>query len=121
MLSGQIKSLADLPEDDYRRQYPRFAPENFDANIRLVERVKELAEKRSVSPAQYAINWTRSLSRKLGFPQIIPIPGSTRDSRVRENALQFDLSEQEMSAIDTVLARFTVAGTRYPDFIPTDG
>ena len=121
MLSGAIKSLDDIPKDDFRRHYPRFQPENFAANLELVDRVKELANKRGCTPAQLAINWTRSLSRRPGMPQIIPIPGSTSDVRVQENALAFDLTDDEMRAIEDILATTVVTGGRYPDFIPTDG
>jgi len=121
MLSGHIKSLDDIPKDDMRRLYPRFSAENFSANLKLVDQVKELADKRGCTPAQLAINWTRSISKKPGMPQIIPIPGSTLDIRVGENALVFDLSDEEMSAIDKILATSAVTGNRYPDFIPVDG
>ena len=121
MLSGQIKSLDDIPKDDFRRHYPRFAPENFDTNLKLVDRVKELAEKRGCTSAQLAINWTRCLSKRAGMPRIIPIPGSTSPSRVQENSVVFDLTEEEMAAIDRILASVVVTGGRYPDFIPIDG
>ena len=121
MLSGQIKSLDDIPEDDLRRLYPRFSPENFPANLKLVDEIKALADKRGCTPAQLAINWVASLSKRPNMPLVIPLPGSTLDVRVRENAKCFELTEGEMSAIDTILLNFVVVGNRYPDFIPTDG
>ncbi len=56
-LSGSITSLDDLAPDDYRRYSPRFQGENFDKNLQLVERVKEIAAQKGVTPSQLAIAW----------------------------------------------------------------
>jgi pyridoxine 4-dehydrogenase len=120
MLSGQIKTLDDLPQNDMRRMWPRFQPENFDNNIQLVNEVQKLAEKKGCTTAQLAINWVRSLSTKPGMPQIIPLPGSSNETRARENAFVTDLTVEELEAIDRILAKFTVAGGRYPDGFPLE-
>jgi pyridoxine 4-dehydrogenase len=101
--------------------YPRFLPENFPVNIRLVNELQELIGKRGCTPAQFAINWTKSLSKIPGMPLVIPLPGATLDTRVRENSKDFELTDVEMSAVDAILAKFTVAGSRYPEFVPVDG
>jgi pyridoxine 4-dehydrogenase len=80
-----------------------------------------LAEKKGCTPAQLAIGWTKSLSNMPGMPLIIPIPGATVDSRVRENSEEHLLTPDELSLIQTTLAKFTVVGARYPDGVPTDG
>jgi pyridoxine 4-dehydrogenase len=121
MLTGQIKTLDDLAAEDPRRHYPRFSPEAFPINIQLVEKVQKLAEKKGCTPAQLAINWLRCLSKKPGMPTIIPLPGSSKEARVRENTLVVDLTDEEMGAIDELLAGFEVAGGRYPAGFPTDG
>ncbi|KAF1979766.1 Aldo/keto reductase [Bimuria novae-zelandiae CBS 107.79] len=120
MLSGEIKTLDDLDQDDVRRLFPRFYPENFAVNIQLVEQARGLADKKGCTPAQFAINWVRSLSSKPGMPEIIPLPGSTKASRVEENATVCDLTPDELAAVDAILAKFTTAGARYPAGIPTE-
>ena len=121
MLSGQIQSLDDLPVGDFRRLYPRFQPENFPLNLQLVKEVQALAEKKGCTPAQLAIGWTKSLANKSAMPQIIPLPGATTETRVRENARVYELNIAELSAIDDILAKFPVVGNRAPDAIPVDG
>jgi len=121
MLSGQITTLSDIPEDDLRRHYPRFQPDTFPINIQLVGEVRKLADKKGCTPAQLAINWLRCLSNKPGMPTIIPLPGSTKEERVRENAAVVNLTGEEMDAIGEILAKFGVVGGRYPAGWPTDG
>lgn len=102
------------------RMFPRFQPGNFEINMQLVQQVEEMATKKGCTPAQLAINWTRELSRRPGMPSIIPIPGATTITRVEENSKVIDLTDNEMAQIDATLARFTPAGSRYPDNIPVD-
>lgn len=120
MLTGQFKTLKDIPQGDLRKHMPRFQPGNFEVNLQLVEQVEKLAEKKGCTPAQLAINWVRCLSRRPGMPTIIPIPGATTAERVRENSKIIDLSDAEMHEIDETLARFEVKGGRYPDGAPTN-
>lgn len=121
MLTGQIKSLDDLAPDDMKRHYPRFQPDTFPINLQLVDELQTLAKDKGCSPAQLAIGWVKSLSRKNGLPEIIPIPGATTETRVRENAEDHGLTEDELSAIDAILARFPVVGGRYPNGVPIEG
>lgn len=118
-LTGAFKKFEDLSEDMLELQmgFPRFQKENFDKNLELVEAVEKLAEKKGCMPAQLAISWTMSLSRRHGMPTIIPIPGSTTVDRIEENCKVVDVTDEEMLEIDGILAKFTVAGGRYPDHI----
>ncbi|EWG43798.1 hypothetical protein FVEG_05117 [Fusarium verticillioides 7600] len=114
-LGGQIKSVEDLPENDMRAKiHPRWQGDNFRKNIQLVDDIEALAKKKGCTVSQIAINWLLSLSRRPGMPTIVPIPGSTKPGRIRENATIIDLTEEDLSDIDTLLASFTPAGDRYP-------
>ncbi|KAH8883995.1 aldo/keto reductase [Thozetella sp. PMI_491] len=120
MLTGQFRSLDDIPKDSMLHYYPRFSPENFDLNVQLVKQVEELAKKKGCTPAQLAIGWTLSLSKRPGLPLIIPIPGSTNPKRVAENAVPVDLTLEELDEIDATLAKFEIKGSRYPPGIPME-
>jgi pyridoxine 4-dehydrogenase len=122
MLTGQIKKFEDIPKDSLLLQmdFPRFRKENFDINVQLVGKAEEIAKKKGCTTAQLAINWTRALSKRPGMPTIIPIPGATTKDRVEENSRQLDLTDEEMAEIDTILAKFTPAGSRYPEGAPTN-
>lgn len=120
MLTGQIKSLDDLPKDDMRRRFPRFQPENFAVNLELVRQVEALAAKKGCTPAQLALAWVRCLGRRPGMPNIIPIPGATTAERVQENAKVIELSDAEMDEIDATLAKFEIKGGRYPEGAPIE-
>ncbi|KAJ1334153.1 pyridoxine 4-dehydrogenase [Microdochium nivale] len=121
LLSGQIKSLDDLPKDSMLRGYPRFQPDTFPINMELVSEVERIAAAKGCTPAQLAISWVRTLSRRgPGLPTIIPIPGATTAERVAENCKFFELTDEEMKQIDGILDKFPVVGERYPDYVPTD-
>jgi len=104
-----------------RRHYPRFQPDTFPLNLKLVDQVKVLAKKHGCTPAQLAINWVRAIAKRPGMPTIIPIPGATTAARVEENSVVFDLSDEEMKEIDDTLAQIEVHGARYPPFVPMEG
>jgi pyridoxine 4-dehydrogenase len=116
MLTGQIKSFEDIPDNDFRKILPRFQPENFDNNLKLVRELEKIAMKKKCTPAQLALGWVRSLSKRDGMPEVIPIPGATTVERVMENSVEVDLTEDEMKEIDTVLASCEVIGDRYHSF-----
>jgi pyridoxine 4-dehydrogenase len=121
MLTGQIKSLDDLSPNDMKRHFPRFQPDTFPINLQLVDELEDLAKNKGCTPAQLAISWVKSLSGRKGMPEIIPIPGATTDARVRENAEDHPLSEDELASIDAILAKFPVVGGRYPPSVPIEG
>lgn len=120
ILTGAFKSFTDLPKDSLEVQFgfPRFQKENFEKNLKLVEEVERLAKKKGCTPAQLAINWTVALSRRPGMPTIIPIPGSTTVARVEENSRLVYITDEEMAEIDAILAKYPVAGGRWPNHIP---
>ncbi|ESZ93468.1 aldo/keto reductase [Sclerotinia borealis F-4128] len=114
MLTGQIKSLNDMPENDYHRRFPRFQPENFQKNLDLVEELRKLATEKGCTPAQLALCWTKSQSKKPGYPLIVPVFGARSESRVKENATEIELSASDLTKINEILASFPVEGHRYP-------
>jgi aryl-alcohol dehydrogenase-like predicted oxidoreductase len=109
-LSGRITSPDDFGEDDFRRGHPRFTGENFARNLELVERVRQLAAAKEVTPSQLAIAWV--LSRG---DDVVPIPGTKRRSYLEENAgaLEVELTADDLAAIEEVTPRGSVAGERY--------
>jgi aryl-alcohol dehydrogenase-like predicted oxidoreductase len=110
-LSGQIKSLADLAPDDWRRSNPRFQGENFQRNLDLVAKIEQLAAARGATASQLALAWL--LARE---PFIVPIPGTRSLSRLAENAAATEivLTADELRAIDEVAPKGAAAGERYP-------
>ncbi|HTT09332.1 MAG TPA: aldo/keto reductase [Burkholderiaceae bacterium] len=110
-LTGAITSPDALHASDWRRQNPRFLAENLPANLALVEAIRTIAAARRCTPAQLALAWV--LDRA---PYIVPIPGTRRLERLRENAAAtaIALTDAERTRIATVLAERPVAGARYP-------
>lgn len=111
-LTGQIKRFEDLPEDDYRRQSPRFQGKNFQRNLALVDRVSEIARAKHCSPAQLALAWVLAQGE-----EIIPIPGTKRRKYLQENvgALEINLSLDDFAQIDEAAPPGAAAGLRYPE------
>jgi aryl-alcohol dehydrogenase-like predicted oxidoreductase len=111
-LSGAIKSLDDLAEDDWRRFMPRFDGENFDKNLELVDKVEQLAEAKGCTPAQLALAWVLAQG-----PDVVPIPGTRSRERLEENAgaVEIALTDAELAEIDEVIPKDMAVGTRYPE------
>ncbi len=111
-LTGQIRSLDDLPEDDWRRSNPRFQQEALQENLRLADRVIELAAARSLTPAQLALAWVMAKGK-----DIVPIPGTKSPRRLEENAVaaEVNLSVEDIAELDTAISRDAVHGERYPE------
>jgi aryl-alcohol dehydrogenase-like predicted oxidoreductase len=111
-LTGQFQKPEDLPENDRRRMFPRFQDENFEQNLRLVERVKEIANAKGCKPAQLALAWV--LAQGL---DLVPIPGTKRRTYLEENAkaAEVELTSEELARINEVARPDAVAGTRYPE------
>jgi aryl-alcohol dehydrogenase-like predicted oxidoreductase len=109
-LSGSAKRAEEYPDDDFRKGDPRFAGENFDANMRAAAAVRELASRRGVTPAQVALAWLLHKGDSL-----VPIPGTKRRRYLEENvgAVAIRLSPAEMAALDAALAPERIAGPRY--------
>jgi aryl-alcohol dehydrogenase-like predicted oxidoreductase len=110
-LTGAIQKIDQLAADDWRRANPRFQGENFDLNQRLVQAVKDLAAEKRCTPAQLALAWLLHQGQ-----DIVPIPGTRNIGRLDENAAatKVKLTEADLQRIDSVLAKNTVAGERYP-------
>ncbi len=114
-LTGQIKSIDDIPEGDFRRHLPRFQPDVFEKNLELVTQLEKIAEKKGCKPSQLAMAWVKSFSGKPGMPTMIPIPGATTEERVVENSKDVVLGKEDLEAIDEILRNAVVAGDRYPE------
>jgi aryl-alcohol dehydrogenase-like predicted oxidoreductase len=111
-LTGQFKKPEDIPEGDYRRNAPRFQGENFEHNIKLVERVTEIAAAQNATPAQVALAWVLSRGE-----DVVPIPGTKRRKYLEENAraAEIELSPEELRRIDEIARPGVAAGARYPE------
>ncbi|WP_419961794.1 aldo/keto reductase [Psychrobacillus sp. BM2] len=110
-LTGQIKKFEDLPEDDYRRHYPRFQGENFAKNLEVVSLIEKLATQKGCTAAQLGLAWLLAQG-----DHIVPIPGTKRLERVQENlgALQVALTEEDLAEIERISPKGFAAGARYP-------
>jgi aryl-alcohol dehydrogenase-like predicted oxidoreductase len=111
-LSGEIKSMDDLAENDFRRMSPRFQGENFNKNLELAESIKSLAREKGCTPSQLALAWVMAQE-----DFIFPIPGTKRIKYLEENAgaVEISLSKDDLSAIDAVFPKGVAAGMRYPE------
>lgn len=93
--------------------FPRFKPENFDQNLKLVQAVESIAKGKGVTSGQVAIGWVLAHSGKEGLPTIIPIPGATTEARIGENTKPATLGAADLKELDDILKQFPVAGGRY--------
>ena len=111
-LTGQIKSVDDLADDDFRKHHPRFQGDNFRKNLDLVTRVEEVASEQHCTPAQLALAWVLAQG-----DDIVPIPGTRHPHRLEENlgALDVVLSENDLRRIDAAAPKGATAGDRYPE------
>ncbi len=109
-LTGSVKRAEEYPEGDFRRGDPRFQGTNFDANVRAVSVVREIAAQQAATAAQIALAWLLHKG-----DDIVPIPGTKHRARLEENAgaASIVLSESDMRRLDAALARENVAGERY--------
>jgi aryl-alcohol dehydrogenase-like predicted oxidoreductase len=109
-LTGRFRTFEDLPEDDYRRNSPRFQGENFQRNLDLVERVEEIARRKKCTPAQLALAWLLAQGE-----DIVPIPGTKQRRYLEENvgALAVRLTAADLEEIEEVAPKGVAAGDRY--------
>jgi aryl-alcohol dehydrogenase-like predicted oxidoreductase len=117
-LSGRFRSTEDIPEGDMRRHNPRFQGENLERNLRIVDRVRELAEERGVTAAQLALAWVHHRGE-----DVVPIPGTKRRRYLEENvaATEVELTEDDLRRLDEAAPPGATAGDRYPDMSPVEG
>ncbi len=111
-LSGAFKTPNDFPADDTRRNHPRFQGENFEQNLKLVDRVREIAARKNATPSQLAIAWLLAQG-----DDIVPIPGTKKRSYLEENAAAatIELSASDLASIADAAPKGATAGQRYPD------
>lgn len=109
-LAGQFKKFEDIPAHDNRRNFPRFQGENFEKNLQLLGRIKEMASEKKCTPAQLALAWVLARGE-----DIVPIPGTKRLKYLDENlsALDVAISVAELAQLDEILPRGVAAGERY--------
>jgi aryl-alcohol dehydrogenase-like predicted oxidoreductase len=111
-LTGQIKSVDELPADDWRRRAPRFQGENLERNLQLVKQVEQLAAEKKCKPSQIALAWVLSCGE-----DVVPIPGTKRIKYLEENiaAIEIKLTPEDLRRIEQFASPEAVAGERYPE------
>jgi aryl-alcohol dehydrogenase-like predicted oxidoreductase len=111
-LTGRFKTFEDLPEDDWRRNQPRFQGENFQKNLDLVGEVEAIAREKGVTPSQLALAWVLAQGG-----DVVPIPGTKHVKYLEENvgAAEVELSEDDLRRIQQVFPAGAAAGDRYPE------
>jgi aryl-alcohol dehydrogenase-like predicted oxidoreductase len=108
-LGGRFRSLDDLAPDDWRRRNPRFQGENFERNLALADRIREMAAAKGCTPAQLALAWL------LAHDNVVPIPGTSSITRLEENAAAVDvrLTPEEKEELERRSPKGAVVGERY--------
>ena len=116
-LTGRFQSPDDFADDDFRKHQPRFQGESFQRNLDLVERVREIAAEKEVTPGQLALAWVLAQG-----DDIVPIPGTKRRTYLEENAaaVEVELTDEDLARIDEVFPRGVTAGDRYSDMSTID-
>jgi aryl-alcohol dehydrogenase-like predicted oxidoreductase len=111
-LTGRIKSLAELPQGDWRNGAPRFQGENFQKNLGILRSIETIANEKGCTPAQLALAWVLSRGE-----HIVPIVGTKRRKYLEENmgALEMKLTPDDLRRIDKALPRGIFSGERYPE------
>jgi aryl-alcohol dehydrogenase-like predicted oxidoreductase len=110
-LTGRWRSIEDMPENDTRSaRFPRFAEENFQKNVELADRVREVADGKGITPGQLALAWLLAQGN-----DIVPIPGTKRRKYLEENARAagVTLTEDDLASIEEAMPRGSAAGERY--------
>jgi aryl-alcohol dehydrogenase-like predicted oxidoreductase len=113
-LTGKINEDTKFDKDDFRNIVPRFTPEARKANEALVDLLRKIAERKKATPAQIALAWL--LAQK---PWIVPIPGTTKLTRLEENnrAVSLELTPDDLREIQNAASKITVHGARYPEHL----
>ena len=112
LLTGAVPPTGELAANDTRRNHPRYAGENFEHNMRIVDRVREIAAEIGITPGQLAIAWLLAQG-----DDIVPIPGTKRRTYLEENlaAAEVTLRADQLQRIAEVAAKGAFAGSRYAD------
>jgi pyridoxine 4-dehydrogenase len=111
-LTGALKNLDGLSDNDFRRALPRFQAENFEANLALISALEDMAKTKNTTAAQLALAWVLAQG-----DFIVPIPGTTRIANLEKNiaAAEILLTQEEASTLGDLLSPAKVAGGRYPE------
>jgi len=111
-LTGKIDAATTFDKSDFRAVFPRFTAEAREANLALVDLLKQIAERKNATPAQVALAWL--LAQK---PWIVPIPGTTKLQRLEENlrSVELALAPHDLRDIETSFAKIPVEGARLPE------
>jgi aryl-alcohol dehydrogenase-like predicted oxidoreductase len=111
-LAGTIRSLDELPQNDWRRRDPRYSPENMPKNLAIVDAVAKIAARHGVSNAQVALAWLLAQG-----DDIVPIPGVKRPETMQDSAKapNVSLSDNDLAAIDAAAPNGQTAGPRYDE------
>lgn len=107
-LTGAARRAEEYPEGDFRRGDPRYQGGNYDANMRIVGKVRELAARKKATPAQIALSWLLHKG-----PDIVPIPGTKKRTYLEENlvAAELSLAPEDMNELDKAIP--SASGDRY--------
>jgi len=111
-LTGRFQRYEDLAPDDWRRNHPRFQGENFQRNLELVRRVKEIAERKGCKPSQLALAWVLAQGET-----IVPIPGTANRAHLDENvaALELPMTLYALAKLNEAAPLGAAAGERYAE------
>lgn len=112
LLTGSVRQVGDIPEGDGRGRHPRFAAENLARNLGYLGSIEGMARAKGCTPGQVALAWLLAQG-----PDIVPIPGTKRSSRLDENmaALDVTLTPAEVSSLSAAIPPGAAAGGRYAD------
>ena len=112
MLGGAVGRTEQIPDDDWRRQQPRFAAGNVEPNLALVASLERIAHRLGVSVSQVALAWLLHQG-----DDIVPIPGTKHRKYLEENvaALEIKLTAKDLQRIDEIFPTGAAAGLRYPE------
>jgi aryl-alcohol dehydrogenase-like predicted oxidoreductase len=112
VLTGSVKSAAEITKDDRRGMHPRYQGENFEHNRKLVEQIEAIAAEKKCQSSQLVLAWLLAQGT-----DIVPIPGTKRKERVDENlgALNIKLSAEDVARISKAIPPGSAAGLRYPE------
>lgn len=114
-LTGKL-DRNNIKQDDIRATIPKFSKEAMEVNQKFVDFIKDLATQKGLTPAQLALYWV--LAKK---PYIVPIPGTTKLHRLKENLKAADvvLSQEELNIINSEISKIELVGERYPKSLNT--
>lgn len=111
-LSGEVKRADEYPSTDWRHDDPRFQGANFDANLKTLRIIREIAQTKNAKPSQIALAWLLHLG-----PDIVPIPGTTKPHHLEENvaATEISLTDEDLRQLEAAFRPGVIAGARYTE------